>query len=281
LALALTAANLSAVGYTVAVDGFYTGEADAEPEGTSLDGDLKTWQVGADMEIEAGNYREGMLVGNFGYALRRYEAGVDLVDDTFEEDFDMLSVGLRYQTQLQGQWGLTTFAGATFGQGEDGDLGEGGTYAVAALADYNFNQALTVSFGLAYFTQLGDDDQVIPLVAVRWQINERWMLRTYDGVYLNYDLSGDGRQTMDAFVSWQNDSYSIGSVNGDEIYLNDEGFVAGVRYTYTLPGGLKLSPYLGYWFGRQVEERDEHDHTLSEVDVDPTWIVGGNISMEF
>ncbi|MDP0499378.1 MAG: DUF6268 family outer membrane beta-barrel protein [Verrucomicrobiota bacterium JB022] len=268
------AAALSAATYRVQVDGFTTGEPDMDGGG-----EVQTRQAGVSFGVDAGDYRQGGLyAGELGYSLRHY----DVSDWDYEGDFEQMGLSLRYATQLQGRWGLTGFGAASFGQGEEGDWGEGGRYMVAALADYSFSPTLTVSFGAAYMTRLGESNRVLPLVAIRWQIDGRWALRTYDGVYVSYDVTGDGQQSLELFAKWQSDTYSVGEApNGRESYLDDEGFLAGVAYKVALPSGFAVRPYAGYWFSRDMEVRDEDERTLIKRDIDDTWLLGVTASLEF
>lgn len=278
LSLATLTGSLAAAEYTVGLSGFTTGEADLG-DGA---GDLRTDEYGLSVDVSAGNYREGgLLAVNGGYNRRTYSIDAFGNSVSAEDDFETLSTSVRYGRHIEGNWGMTGLLGLSFAQGDEGDWGEGMTFFGAALADYSFSRDLTVSFGLAYMSRLGEDDLIIPLAAVRWQINDRWSLQTFDGVYVQYAVTPDKSQLLDLFASWQSETYSVGSIAGKELYLEDEGFVLGVRYHVNVGENFVVSPYAGYLFSREFEVRNEDDNRLAKLDADSTWVLGLSLSGKF
>ena len=171
---------------------------------------------------------------------------------------------------------------------EKGASGDDSSWGLFAAATWRLSEDLTIGPGLGVFSRLESGTRVFPILAIDWNISERWNLSTGrglassqgPGLTLSYEL---------------NDDWSLGLAGryeSTEFRLDDEGPVAGgVGRDQSLPivftAGLKptrqlsLSMFAGIEFAGKLKLKDATGVTVEESKYDPALVVGATFDFRF
>jgi len=171
---------------------------------------------------------------------------------------------------------------------EKGASGDDSSWGLFAAATWRLSEDLTIGPGLGVFSRLESGTRVFPILAIDWNISERWNLSTGrglassqgPGLTLSYEL---------------NDDWSLGLAGryeSTEFRLDDEGPVAGgVGRDESLPivftAGLKptrqlsLSMFAGIEFAGKLKLKDATGVTVEESKYDPALVVGATFDFRF
>jgi len=173
--------------------------------------------------------------------------------------------------------------------GEDGaDSGDSTTYGVFAAVAWRLNKNLTIGPGVGVFTRLEDSARIFPVLAIDWDISDRWNLSTGrglassqgPGLTLSYELNED----------W---SFGFaGRYEDIEFRLDDEGPAAGgigrdqsfplVAVATLKPNSmLTLSVFTGLELGGSLRLKDAQDITVEESDYDPAPLFGATFEFRY
>jgi len=173
--------------------------------------------------------------------------------------------------------------------GEDGaDSGDSTTYGVFAAVAWRLNKNLTIGPGVGVFTRLEDSARIFPVLAIDWDISDRWNLSTGrglassqgPGLTLSYELNED----------W---SFGFaGRYEDIEFRLDDEGPAAGgigrdqsfplVAVATLKPNSmLALSVFTGLELGGSLRLKDAQDITVEESDYDPAPLFGATFEFRY
>jgi hypothetical protein len=194
------------------------------------------------------------------------------------EGFQRVGADLMYQAMCTEKWGYFGYAAGQLSADTDANLSDGLLGTFAAGARYVHSPTLSVNFGLGYATSLEDDGYVLPLIAVNWQINDRWALRTLNGATVSYDLTGDKKHLLDFGVNFQRREYRLPksssfNVGAKDASLIDKGVNIEVGYTHNFSETIAVRGFAGVAAGRNYEVR-MNDHKVGDVDVDPGMFLG-------
>lgn len=173
--------------------------------------------------------------------------------------------------------------------GEDGaDSGDSRTYGVFAAVAWRLNENLTIGPGVGVFSRLEDSARIFPVLAIDWNISDRWNLSTGrglassqgPGLTLSYELNDD----------W---SFGLaGRYEDTEFRLDDEGPAAGgigrdqsfplVAVATLKPNSmLTLSVFTGLELGGSLRLKDVQDITIEESDYDPAPLFGATFEFRY
>lgn len=173
--------------------------------------------------------------------------------------------------------------------GEDGtDSGDSRTYGVFAAVAWQLNESLTIGPGVGVFSRLEESVRIFPVLAIDWNISDRWNLSTGrglassqgPGLTLSYELNED----------W---SFGLaGRYEDIEFRLDDEGPAAGgvgrdqsfplVAVATLKPNSmLTLSVFTGLELGGSLRLKDARNMTVEESDYDPAPLFGATFEFRY
>lgn len=173
--------------------------------------------------------------------------------------------------------------------GEEGaSSSDSDTLGLFAAAFWRVSDTLSIGPGLGVFSQLKGGTRVFPILAIDWDIGERWKLSTGRGLAAS---QGPGLT-----LSYRlNPAWSFGLAGRYErieFRLNDEGPAPdGVGRDESLPlvlsatlepnPMLTLSAFGGIEFGGRLKLYDDQDELIEESDYDPAAIFGVTLAFRF
>ncbi len=174
-------------------------------------------------------------------------------------------------------------------EGEKGaSSGDSTTYGLYAAAAWRLSDSLTIGPGLGVFSRLEDGARFFPILAIDWDISERWNLSTGRGLAAS---QGPGL-TLDYKL---NDDWTLGVAGryeDIEFRLDDEGAApGGVGRDQSLPlvfmarlapsMKLDLSVFAGIELGGTLKIKDSVGDVIEESSYDAAPIFGASFEFRF
>ena len=159
------------------------------------------------------------------------------------------------------------------------------TYGLLTAAFWRLSDTLTIGPGLGVFSRLEGSNRVFPILAIDWDVSERWNLSTGGGLAAT---RGPGLT-----LSYQLDTaWSIdlsGRYEEFEFRLNDDGLAPGgvgsdksvpvvLSARYKPNAQLNFSAFLGTGLDGRLRLRDASGNKLQETDYDSGVLVGATFS---
>ena len=173
--------------------------------------------------------------------------------------------------------------------GESGaSSGDSSTYGLYAAAAWRINENLTIGPGIGVFSRLEDGSRIFPLLAIDWDITDRWNLSTGRGL-----AASQGPGLM---LSYQlNEDWSLGLAGryeDIEFRLDNEGPAAGgvgrdqsipVVFMATLEPSKKfsLSVFTGIELNGTLKLKDARGDVVEESSYDPAVLFGATFEVRF
>jgi hypothetical protein len=166
--------------------------------------------------------------------------------------------------------------------------GDSQTYGLLAAAFWRLSDTLTIGPGLGVFSRLEDSTRVFPILAIDWDISERWNLSTGRGLAAS---QGPGLT-----LSYQlNPAWSFGLTGRYEeieFRLDREGETPnGIGRDESLPlvlsarlqpnPKISLSVFMGVELGGTLTLMDENGAEIMESDYDPAALFGATFDFRF
>ena len=188
-----------------------------------------------------------------------------------------------------GETGVVVISPTVRFNGEKGaDSGDSTTYGIFAAVAWRLSEDLTIGPGVGVFSRLEDGARFFPLLAIDWNISDRWSLSTGrglassqgPGLTLSYELNGD----------W---SFSLaGRYEDIEFRLDDEGSAAGgvgrdqsfplVAIATLKPNTmLTLSVFTGLELGGSLKLKNVQNITIEESSYDPAPLFGASFEFRY
>ena len=174
-------------------------------------------------------------------------------------------------------------------EGEKGaSSGDSTTYGLLAAAAWRISESLTIGPGLGVFSRLEGSTRFFPMLAIDWDITERWNLSTGRGLAAS---QGPGL-TLGYKL---NEDWSLG-ISGRyediEFRLDDEGTAAGgvgrdqsipLVFAARLEPGPKfnLAVFAGIELGGKLKLKDAMGDVIDESSYDPAPIFGATFEFRF
>jgi len=170
----------------------------------------------------------------------------------------------------------------------DASSSDSSTWGVFAAAAWKVRENLTIGPGIGIFSRLEDNTKFFPVLAIDWDINDRWNLSTGrgmassqgPGLNLSYKLNEDWKLGV------------AGRYENLEFRLDDEGVAAGgVGRDQSLPlvftanlaplKNLNLSMFAGLAFSGKLKIKDATGTLVEESKYDPALMVGATFELRF
>jgi len=195
---------------------------------------------------------------------------------------------------ITGRWGFGNTGSAIIiptvrSNGEKGaKSGDSTTYGLFAAAAWRLNEDLTIGPGIGVFTRLENGTRIFPVLAIDWNINERWNLSTGRGLASS---QGPGLTLSDRLN--QNWSFGLaGRYEDVEFRLDDEGVApGGVGRDQSIPlvvtaimkpnQMLSLSVFAGIEFNGKLRLKDAVGDDLEESSYDPAPLFGATFEFRY
>jgi len=177
---------------------------------------------------------------------------------------------------------------ARFNAEKGAGTGDSVTYGLYAAAAWWISESLTIGPGIGVFSRLEDGARVFPLLAIDWEINDRWNLSTGrglaasqgPGLTLGYEL---------------NESWSLGlsgRFEDVEFRLDEKGQAAGgvgrdqsvpLVFMATLEPSSKftMSVFAGIELNGTLEIKDSMGDDIEESSYDPAPLFGATFDVRF
>ena len=166
--------------------------------------------------------------------------------------------------------------------------GDSTTYGLLAAAAWRINDTLTIGPGFGVFSRLEESTKFFPILAIDWNITDRWSLSTGrglaasqgPGLTLGYELNEDWTLGI------------AGRLEDIEFRLDDQGVAAGgVGRDQSLPlvftamldpsPKLNLSVFAGVEIAGKLKLKDALGDVIEESSYDPAPVFGATFEFRF
>lgn len=237
--------------------------SDADYSKSSL-GKVSVWRFDVPARYTIKTAPGDLGIGAF-YEYSEYD--LDKLANT--QDFDTLAFDLLWKSMINDDWGYFAYGAVGFSSSTHTSLSSGLTGTGGGGARYVWSKDLSLGLGVAVSTQMEDDPFVLPIIALDWQISDRWNLRTLNGATLTYDFSGDNKFLLDLSGRYQRRQFRLNE--GTSLTETMITVELGATYNFTPHAGLR--GFVGVGAGRNFEVRHNGEKVASE-DVDAAPIIG-------
>ena len=252
--------------------------------GGSVSVDRFGFRGGVPLIIEEGN----LLAIGFRYALDRYDFRGATAD---WESIHHANLGLASRWQVNDGWLWANYAIAGISAEEGSDKDQGFNFNFISIAEYKVSDRLTIGPGVVVTSQVDQDIDIIPIIAIDWKINDEWTFASGPSevaaaganVYFEYTPKALHEKWM--FTT----GFSYGSQN---FKITDNSFIADgsgeerlasayLAASYKMESGVKLSAIAGYHFLQSYSIFDGGGTELSKEILEDAPFFGVSVGFEF
>ena len=212
------------------------------------------------LKMAAGDLRLGAFYEYSEYELSQLDGN---------KDFNTLAFNTLWKSMLNDDWGYFLYGAVSLSAAKNVELESGLTGIGGGGVQYVWSKDLSLGLGAAVATHMEDNPSVLPIIALNWQINDRWNLTTLNGATISYDFSGDKTFLVDLGVAYQRREYRI--ENNASLYDRQVTVELGATFHFTPNVGIR--GFAGVATGRQFQIR-AHDDKIAEQDVNAAPIIG-------
>jgi uncharacterized protein DUF6268 len=237
----------------------FTYLADADFDHKSRDGKVSVWRFDI-----PGRYTVSMPQGELRLGAFYEYSSYDFSKLNDDQQFNTLAFDALWKGMFNDNWGYFVYGGVTLSADKDAALSDGLTGVGGGGARYVWSENLSLGLGLAVASRLEDDAFVVPIIALEWQINDRWHLRTLNGATVTYDVTGEKKFFMDLGGRFQRREYRTD--HGDAS-LTEKMISVELGAIYHFSPKAAIRGFVGVAAGRNFEIRAD-DHKVADEDVD-------------
>ncbi len=193
-----------------------------------------------------------------------------------------------FNWQASERWNVFAIPSVRWAAETGASLDDGRTGGLLAAATYRFNDRLSIGPGFGVFSDLEEDADWFPILAVDWRITDRISLRTARGFAAT---RGPGLSlAWKASDRW---SFSLGGRYEKERFrLDDDGVAAGgvgqetgvplyLSVTRSVGPDFSFSIIAGAKLGGQLRLEDDNGDLLEKSDYDTAPIAGATFDLRF
>lgn len=159
---------------------------------------------------------------------------------------------------------------------------EGWSYSLGAGLGWRPNEDLILLFGGMFVSGLEDDDDFLPFIGINWQVNDRFEIKTANGITATYQLTESGMHSIDAKAhyfsnEWRNDGGTAGNAPNatEETYIQAE-----IGYTLRPGEHYAIRAFAGMRFINEYTVRADGVDLL-DVETDSQLLVGISGQLSF
>lgn len=227
-------------------------------------------------------------------------AGYDLLDFDFNKDegfaglnpwgnINQLRLGTRMDYKISEE--ITTTAGifARYSGESGAEFGDSLSYGGYIGAIYSFGRKFIIGGGIFLTSRIEDDLRVFPIILLRWQIDDKFLLSNLDpgvragfgpGVKLQYNFSDNFNTSINA--AYQSDRFRL---DNDGIAPEGVGEISSlplwVSTSYKIRKNILFELFSGAAFFGELELDDEDGDNIDKEDFDPSFFMGGGFRVNF
>lgn len=192
------------------------------------------------------------------------------------QDFNTLAFNTLWKSMVNDDWGYFLYGAVSLSAAKSAELDSSLTGIGAGGVQYVWSKDLSLGLGAAVATYLEEDPSVLPIIALNWQINDRWNLTTLNGATISYDFSGDKTFLVDLGAKYQRREYRLGSNSS----LYDRQFTVELGATYNITPNVGIRGFAGVATGRNFQIRQDNVK-IADQDVNAAPIVGVRAMFSF
>ncbi len=218
-------------------------------------------------KMQPGDLKLGVFYEFAGYELSKLDGN---------KDFNTLAFDTLWKSMVNDEWGYFLYGAISLSSATSTCLGDGLTGIGGGGVRYVWSKDLSLGLGAAVATHLEEGPSVLPIIALNWQINDRWNLSTLYGATLTYDFSGDKKFLVDLGANYQRREYQI--ANNASLY--DRQFTVELGATYNFTPNVGIRGFVGVATGRNFQIRQDNDK-IADEDVDAAPILGVRAMFSF
>lgn len=234
------------------------------------------------------NKEDNLLAIGFRYALHRY----DFEDTTADwESVQHMNLGLASRWQVNDDWLWANYAIVGISAENGSDKDQGFNFNYISIAEYKVNERLTLGPGVLVASQVDQDLNVIPIIAINWQMNDEWSFASGPsevasaGANVYFEYTPEALQDKWMFTT----GFSYGSQNfkiADNSFISDGSgeerlASAYLAASYKMDSGVKLSAIAGYHFFQSFSIFDDDGNELSKENLEDAPFFGVTVGFEF
>ena len=204
------------------------------------------------------------------------------------EDIHTFGFAAILSLEMTNDW--TIFGGPVFqfAREDNADLDESFIGGGLIGATYQFDSDLTLGGGFGIVTQIEDDARFFPVFVVNWQIRDDLVLTSNtsggatgkSGIEFVFDLGNGWEAGFGGYYEFNrfrlDDEGVAPNGVGEEVRLPIQA-----RFSGKLGDYVDIDFYAGITLSTEVELADTNGLVLGTDDVDPSGILGVNVSLRF
>ncbi|MFG0252600.1 MAG: DUF6268 family outer membrane beta-barrel protein [Phycisphaerales bacterium JB038] len=262
------------------------GEYSFETDFKDVSGDLSVYRLegGVDVGLPAGE--RGQLAIGVSDEYSKYEVGGSAFGLAAGDDFKphIETVRSRYTRSFDENWSMTVLADMTLAGEWDADFRDRATYGGGVLFNHKFNEDLTLGFGVAARSQIEDDVLVLPLINLKWQMDDRWTLALGRGASISYAFDEGKKWVLDLGATYESRRFRLDDGHAGRLrdgVIEDERIPLTVGLTYQPHRGMKARLFAGAIVWQEITAENEGGHRISDLETDPTAMIGASRTLTF
>lgn len=234
------------------------------------DGRLGSYSTTAALKFQGVRNRHAFDV-SFGYSHSYY----DFSAVSPFSDVNTLSANAFYSCGLGGRWSAFGVAHGSLSSESGAGLSDGGRLVLGGGAGYAISESLSFGLGVAAVSRMDNEWLPLPCGYLKWQIDERWSLRAFDGVAVIFDAFGDGSLLFNASCEYTNANIRLTkSAGGVKRSVSDNTVNMVFGATYNFGGYFYVSGSVGAnVYRRLIFRYGGHSAEEFSADIAPVFFV--------
>ncbi len=250
---------------------------------------------GSDVEVDRWSVNLGLpLYNNEGsFAALSVNYGYD--DYRFSGEFSpwsevtKIGLGVPIFWKLNEKWRWATILRGGVAYESGADKSDAFTYGVVSSFDYKVSDTLTIGPGISFFKQFEHDSSVFPIVSIKWNITDKFLLSTgpSEGANAgaNISLKYDYNTHWDFYSGFYFQSNLFRLSESSEVAsdgIGEEKSVAVYAVAkYKMSDHFSCSIIGGLSFANEYNIFDEDGEEVQELDGDSAPFIGIRANLEF
>ncbi|WP_137226450.1 DUF6268 family outer membrane beta-barrel protein [Shewanella sp. MEBiC00475] len=165
------------------------------------------------------------------------------------------SAGLSLSYRLDNHWMFLIAPKLQYAYADTASSSNAQSYGVVASGMYRFDSGNMLGVGVAYLNDISEV-RTIPYLAVRWQINDKWVLAN------PFQAGFSGPAGLELSYQYNRDwDFGVGSsmrterflIADDDQTIEVEEWVGFARAGWKATSNISLNAYAGYYFAGEME----------------------------
>jgi hypothetical protein len=173
--------------------------------------------------------------------------------------------------------------------GENGaDSGDSRTYGLFAAVAWRINDTLTIGPGVGVFSRLEDGTRFFPVLAIDWDISERWNLGTGSGLAatqgpgLTLSYKASPHWTVALSGRYEDLEFRLDEEGSDPGGVGrDQSFPLVVSGAFGPSPKTSLALFAGLELGGKLKLKNSLGEVVDESSYDPAAIIGATFEFRF